>query len=126
MVSMETTLDPQSIPAPEDGAGTQDAADEREDIQEMASAVEALLFVTAEPLPMGDLRKVLAIRQATLDRALDYLGRTLAESRRGIRLQRHDGTIRLVSAPEMALYVDKMRGQQATQRLSDAALETLA
>ena len=100
--------------------------DEREDIQEMASAIEALLFVSAEPLTTSDLRRVLAIRQGTLDRVLDHLGKALSEGKRGIRLQRHEGVIRLVSAPEMALYVDKLRGQQASQRLSDAALETLA
>jgi segregation and condensation protein B len=99
---------------------------EREDIQEMAAAVEALLFVSAEPLTTSDLRRVLAIRQVTLERVLDHLGKALSEAKRGIRLQRHEGVIRLVSAPEMALYVDKLRGQQASQRLSDAALETLA
>ena len=34
--------------------------------------------------------------------------------------------LRLVTAPETALYIEKLRGAQATQRLSDAALETLA
>ena len=100
--------------------------EEREDIQEMAAACEALLFVSAEPVPLGDLRRVLAIRQPTLERVLDYLGKTLAEGQRGVRLQRHNDTVRLVSAPEAALYIDKLKGQQASQRLSDAALETLA
>jgi segregation and condensation protein B len=57
---------------------------------------------------------------------LDWLGRGLSEGRRGIRLQRHQDWVRLVSAPENALYIDKMRGTQAGQRLSEAALETLA
>jgi segregation and condensation protein B len=100
--------------------------DEREDIQEMALACEALLFVSPEPLPLTDLRRVLAIRQATLERVLDFLGKTLAESHRGVRLQRHNDLVRLISAPEAALYIDKLKGQQASQRLSDAALETLA
>jgi segregation and condensation protein B len=100
--------------------------EEREDIQEMAAACEALLFVSAEPVPLGDLRRVLAIRQSTLERVLDYLGKTLAEGQRGVRLQRHNDIVRLVSAPEAALYIDKLKGQQASQRLSDAALETLA
>ncbi len=99
---------------------------EREDIQEMASAAEAILFASPEPVPLDDLRRVLAVRPATLERVLDYLGRILSEGRRGVRLQRHNGVARLVTAPEMALYVEKLRGQQATQRLSDAALETLA
>jgi segregation and condensation protein B len=100
--------------------------EEREDIQEMAAACEALLFVSAEPVPLGDLRRVLAIRQATLERVLEYLGKTLAEGKRGVRLQRHNDVVRLVSAPETALYIDKLKGQQSSQRLSDAALETLA
>ena len=100
--------------------------EEREDIQEMTAACEALLFVSAEPVPLGDLRRVLAIRQPTLERVLDYLGKTLAEGQRGVRLQRHNDIVRLVTAPEAALYIDKLKGQQASQRLSDAALETLA
>src|SRR5205809_5419108 len=103
-----------------------EAQEERDDIQEMASAAEALLFASAEPLTLGDLRRVLAIRPATLERVLEHLGRSLADGRRGLRLQRHSDQVRLVTAPEMALYIEKMRGQQATQRLSDAALETLA
>lgn len=100
--------------------------EEREDIQEMASATEALLFASAEPVALSDLRRVLAIRISTLERVLEHLGRALAEGKRGLRLQRHGDVVRLVTAPETALYIDKMRGQQATQKLSDAALETLA
>jgi segregation and condensation protein B len=105
---------------------TPEAHDEREDIQEMAAAAEALLFVSPEPLSAADLRRLLAIRQPTLDRVLEHLARALSSSGRGLRLQRHDGVLRLVTAPEMSLYVDRLRGHQAGQRLSDAALETLA
>jgi segregation and condensation protein B len=102
------------------------ASGEREDIQEMAAALEALLFISPEPVPLADLRKALQVRQPTLERALEHLGRTLSEGRRGLRLQRHNDLVRLVTAPETALYIEKLKGQQATQRLSDAALETLA
>jgi segregation and condensation protein B len=100
--------------------------DEREDIKEMASAAESIMFALGEPIEMADLRRLLAIRQATLDRVLDYLGRSLAEGKRGVRLQRQGEQARLVTAPENALYIDKVRGQPPTQRLSDAALEVLA
>jgi segregation and condensation protein B len=111
------TLEPQHQPA---------IQEEREDIQEMAAATEALLFASAEPLTLADLRRILAVRQTTLERVLDFLGGSLSHGRRGIRLQRHEDLVRLVTAPETALYISKMRGQQAGQRLSDAALETLA
>ena len=120
------TLQPdaeQSAPTP---VNPLQPGEEREDIQEMAAAAEALMFVSAEPLTLSDLRRVLAIRQATLERVLDYLGKTLAEGKRGVRLQRYNDVVRLVSAPETALYIDKLKGHQASQRLSDAALETLA
>ncbi|MFL5734156.1 MAG: SMC-Scp complex subunit ScpB [Chloroflexia bacterium] len=107
-------------------AGGAGSVEEREDIQEMASAAEALMFASAEPLTLGDLRKVLAIRPASLERVLAHLGKTLSEGKRGLRLQRHNDVVRLVTAPETALYIEKMRGHQATQRLSEAALETLA
>jgi segregation and condensation protein B len=102
------------------------AEGEREDIQELASAAEALLFASAEPLALSDLRRVLAVRPATLERILEHLGRTLSEGKRGLRLQKQGDLVRLVTAPETALYIDKLRGHQANQRLSDAALETLA
>src|SRR3712207_9311240 len=77
-----------------------DPQEEREDIQEMAAATEALLFASAEPLTLNDLRRVLAIRQLTLERVLDHLGRTLSEGKRGLRLQRHEGMARLVRSEE--------------------------
>src|SRR5215216_6624880 len=82
--------------------------EEREDIQEMAAAAEALLFASAEPLTLGDLRKVLAIRPATLERVLEHLGRTLADGHRGLRLQRQADLVRLATAPETALYIEKL------------------
>ncbi|MBF6615087.1 MAG: SMC-Scp complex subunit ScpB [Chloroflexi bacterium] len=92
----------------------------------MASGVEAILFASAEPVAFADLRRVLGIRQPLLEQVLHHLGRSLSDNKRGLRLQRQDGLARLVTAPETALYVEKMRGQQNSQRLSDAALETLA
>jgi segregation and condensation protein B len=100
--------------------------DERDDIKEMASAAETILFALGEAIEMSDLRRVLAIRQPTLERVLEHLSRGLADSKRGIRLQRHGEHVRLVTAPENALYVSKLRGQPPAQRLSDAALEVLA
>jgi segregation and condensation protein B len=100
--------------------------DEREDIKELASAAESIMFALGEPVEMADLRRLLAIRQLTLERALDYLGRSLADGKRGVRLQKHGEQVRLVTAPENALYIDKLRGQPSIQRLSDAALEVLA
>ncbi|MEA2575156.1 MAG: segregation and condensation protein [Chloroflexia bacterium] len=104
----------------------QSALTEREDIQEMAAALEALLFTAPEPVPVSDLRRALQVRQPTLERVVEFLGKSLSEGKRGLRLQRHNDMLRLVTAPETALYIEKLKGAQATQRLSDAALETLA
>ncbi len=118
---MATELDTSTPAPPQQGPST-----EREDIQEMAAALEALLFVSPEAVGLAELRRTLAVRQGTLERVVEHLGKTLSEGQRGLRLQRHNGALRLVTAPEAALYIEKLKGRQTTQRLSEAALETLA
>jgi segregation and condensation protein B len=123
-IFMQDVIDTE--PVPQAKIHILEPQEEREDIQEMACAVEALLFASADMMGLNELRRVLAVRQPTLDRVLDYLGQTLSDGKRGVRLQKHAGQVRLVTAPEMAMYVDKMLGQPSSQRLSDAALESLA
>ncbi|MCL5958215.1 MAG: SMC-Scp complex subunit ScpB [Chloroflexi bacterium] len=86
--------------------------------------IESLLFVSSEPVAVDDLRKTLGLEKGPLDEALQELSESW--SRRGIRLQRLDGHVQLVTAPEAAPYVERFLGQQTSTRLSSAALETLA
>jgi segregation and condensation protein B len=99
---------------------------DREDIAELARVLEAVLFTAPEPLTLEALRKGLGVHAARLEAALARLAAELREGGRGLRLLRHEATVQLVTAPEMAPDLERFFGYQATQRLSPAALETLA
>ncbi len=87
-------------------------------------ALEAILFVAEAPVRVGQLASVLEASPAQVEEALHHLARTLQG--RGLRLQRQGDRLRLVTAPEVAPYVERFLGRQRRDRLPRAALETLA
>ena len=99
---------------------------EREDIAELARVVEAVLFAAPEAQALEALRKGLGVSAARLDAALDRLAADLRVGGRGLRLQRLTEQVQLVTAPEMGPELERYFGYEAAQRLSNAALETLA
>jgi len=91
---------------------------------DIRSAVEALLFVAAEPVAPSQLATALAISPAAVETALKELEE--AFQIRGLRLQRHAGRVQLTTAPEFSEAIERFLGLEATSRLSRAALEALA
>ncbi len=85
---------------------------------------EALLFVAAEPTPVGRLALALAVAPERVEQALNQLGSSCQG--RGMRLQRQKDAVQLVSAPEAADAIETFLGLDLTTKLSRAALETLA
>ncbi|GHO44440.1 SMC-Scp complex subunit ScpB [Ktedonospora formicarum] len=92
----------------------------------MGAAIESLLFVSGRPLERTELRKLLGVDDARLDNGLYALEHALANSSRGIRLQRLGEQVQLVTAPENAQYVAALLGLPMSAKLTNAALETLA
>lgn len=88
------------------------------------AAVEALLFVSAEPVTSQQLAAALDISPAEVDQSLAQLKINLQGG--GLRLQQHGNRFQLTSAPEFAEKVEKFLGLEATTHLSRAGLETLA
>lgn len=86
--------------------------------------LEALLFVSAEPVAPAQLAEALEIRTAEVERGLQELEAALQG--RGLRLQRNAGRVQLTTAAELAEPVERFLGLEATTHLSRAALETLA
>jgi segregation and condensation protein B len=91
---------------------------------DVPAALEALLFVSAEPVSPLQLATTLEISVSAVEQGLTQLDGEL--ERRGLRLQRHGGRVQLTTASEMAEMVERYLGLEATSRLSRAALETLA
>lgn len=86
--------------------------------------LEALLFVTAEPVATSQLAAALDVAPSVIERGLNELDASLQS--RGLRLQRHAGRVQLTTAPQLAEDVERFLGLEATSHLSRAALETLA
>lgn len=86
--------------------------------------IESLLFVAGEPVSLIQLAQTLELSAEVIEAALTELAAACAN--RGIRVQRHEERVQLVSAPEAAAAVERFLGSQSQQRLSAAALETLA
>lgn len=90
----------------------------------LAAKIEAMLFVSAEPVPVAQLATALDVTASVVERGLKELDEALAN--RGLRLQRNAGRVQLTTAPELAQLVELFLGLEATTHLSRAALETLA
>jgi segregation and condensation protein B len=96
------------------------------DPQTAAAAIEALLFASGQAETAANLAGALGWSVSDVRRGLDELRRRLAEQRSGLALQATGETWRLVSAPVYGAAVARLLGLERTQRLSPAALETLA
>lgn len=90
----------------------------------LASQVEALLYASGEPASLAALAGALDATNGEIEAALEEL--TTLYAVRGIRLQRSGNKVQLVTAPEIAAKVQKFLGLEEVNRLSPAALETLA
>lgn len=90
----------------------------------LAVAIESLLFVSGEPIEIARLAEVLEVERGEVEAGLVRLANDCQA--RGVRVQRLDEMVQLVTAPECAGSVSRFLGAQAPSRLSAAALETLA
>lgn len=90
----------------------------------LAVALESILFVADRPVALAELAAATGAERKAVEAAL---GRLDGDCRvRGVRLQRDNGHVQLVSAPEAAEAVQRFLGLEASARLSKAALETLS
>ena len=85
--------------------------------------IESLLLVAESPPTIRMLAQVTGVAVSEVEAALTDID---ADTSRGIRLRRYEGTVALVSAAEAAPYVKRLLGLDTPSRLSRAALETLA
>lgn len=95
--------------------------------RELVAVLEALLFVSGEPLPLARLTTVIgAVSKAEVEQALNLLSQQLAQDGRGIQLVKLAGGYRLVTKPDYAPWLKRLDKAKAAQKLSRSALESLA
>ncbi|HIS39629.1 MAG TPA: SMC-Scp complex subunit ScpB [Candidatus Aphodovivens avistercoris] len=93
---------------------------------QLPGAVEALLFVTDEPVGVIALADMLEVDPAQVEAALEELRERFSREERGIQLREVAGGWRLFTHPAYHELIEKYVVSWDTRKLSQAALETLA
>ncbi len=101
------------------------------DPQDMEAVLEAILFVTSEPVSSERMLGVFTEREReaaarALERVLDRYRPGGDAPSKGVMLDEVGGGLRLVTRPELHGYLKRFFDLSGTNRLSMAALETLA
>ncbi len=87
--------------------------------------LEAILFVAEEPVSTAELAEVTELPKSDIEEALGTLADSLA-SERGVVLRQVGGGWRLFSHPDALPYLERFASTERAQKLSAAALESLA
>jgi segregation and condensation protein B len=95
-------------------------------ISPLARTVEALLFLSPEPVAVSDLVEATDATEAEVERAIDQLRGRLAEGNAGVILREVAGGFTLASAPEAEPAARKLLSKPRTPPLTQAQGETLA
>jgi segregation and condensation protein B len=90
----------------------------------LSALIESLLFVADEPVSVGRLAEALEATEGEIEQALRELEEIL--NQRGLRLERINTMLQMVTAPQAAAHVERFLGLAGRRRLSPAALEALA
>ena len=96
------------------------------DQAELSGAIEAMLFVTDEPVGVIELADMLEVDPKLVEQALVDLREKLEREQRGIQLREVAGGWRLYTHPAYHDLVEKYVLSWDTRKLSQAAMETLA
>ena len=97
------------------------------DARELKAILEAVLFVSPEPVPVARLLSILGtVPKAEVVQALGILTHDLDQDGRGIQLVQIAGGYRLVTKQEYGPWLKRMDKAKAAQKLSRSALESLA
>ena len=104
-----------------------DTASPPQDRDGLHAIVEALIFASEEPLTIDDLVDLFPKKtRKGLEEALEEVGRSYAEARRGLQVARVAGGYAITTRPELGGWVRALFRSRNRRRLSAAALETLA
>ena len=95
--------------------------------QEPSRIIEALLLTAGEPLTVDRLKSLTGIDDAREIRTLvEGLRIEYADTGRAFTIEEVGGGFRILTRPEFAPWLEKLRRRDAEAKLSPAALETLA
>jgi len=88
--------------------------------------IESLLFAAGEPLPLDKLSKIINVKKEKVKEILEELKEEFQNQNRGIRLINNNEEWLMVTAPESASFIQKLKKEVIEGDLSPASQETLA
>ncbi|MGX8706603.1 MAG: SMC-Scp complex subunit ScpB [bacterium] len=95
-------------------------------MENLGAIIEAILFVSGDPVRVDALAHAMNLTTSELNEALTALADQLAQENRGIQLNRSGDTIFLSICPKYARQVEAFLQPLQKQPLSQAVLETLS
>ncbi len=95
-------------------------------MNELRAALEAILFVSNEPVTLDALAEALGEKSEDVTRQLEEIKSSLEASVGGFTLEQTGGGWRFATRPEHEAVLKKYFARKGESRLSIAALETLA
>lgn len=93
---------------------------------ELSHVIEALLFLSSEPVPAADLIEATEASELEVRAALDVLAEDLAPGRRGLALKEVGGGYMLATDPAAEVPARRLLAKPRTPPLTQAQAETLA
>ena len=95
-------------------------------MSELRRILEAILFVSDEPIEIGILAQVTEEPKDRVEEELRFLSKDLEAQDRGVALREVAGGWRMYTHPDAAPYVERFVRSVQQPRLTQAALETLS
>jgi segregation and condensation protein B len=92
----------------------------------LGRTVEALLFLSPEPVSAGELAEAIEIEEDAVAQAIDELEERLAGDERGVALRRVAGGVTLAAVPEAESSARRLLAKPRTPPLTQAQAEVLA
>lgn len=93
-------------------------------MSKLSNHIEALLFLSGEPLKIERIVKILNKEEKDILLAIEELSQIL--EKRGIHILNQDNKIMLSTAPESSVYCEELLKEELDKNLGKAGLETLA
>ncbi len=92
---------------------------------ELKAPLEAILFVSGDPVPVAHLADVLQIDRVNVEELIDDLQNDFASQQRGLTIIKVAGGYQLCTKPEFSSFIEKIT-QVMDKKLSAPAMETLS
>ncbi len=93
---------------------------------QVMAAIECMLFVAADPVPIAELQRVLQLTDLELRPLLFEMEERYRRENRGIQLNVTEESVQLCSNAQYAPYVQELLQPAQSKPFSQAMLETLA